>query len=139
MITPAATPNRDRCVKYGGQWPLPYFLSPLLPAPFLRPHPFKLSLYFDLNYTSVKFPDCILHGCDAITVTKSVRRKKYKHLAKFFKHAYVANLLQWVFPEPHFTMMTQAPEVGRLEAGKGPMANPHYAGPIWHRGWCDLI
>lgn len=36
---------------------------------------FKLSLYFDFNYTPVRFGDCVLEGCDAISVKKSTNRK----------------------------------------------------------------
>ena len=49
----------------------PHFLTPLLPGPLLGPRPFSNSnFHFDLN--SVKFCDCILHGCDVIMLTKDI-------------------------------------------------------------------
>ena len=48
---------------------------------------FVLSLYFNLNYTPVKLCDCILHGCDAIMLTK-VHPRTDKHPAKYSKSCF---------------------------------------------------
>lgn len=59
---------------------LPYFL----PRYFRRPCSDPLHLHVDVNYTPLNFRDCVLHGCDTITDTKSGRRP-IKHLANYSK------------------------------------------------------
>lgn len=70
--TQASTLNLARVVKRGGNGSFPTF-HPLLALAWTT-HIFKLDHHFDLNCTPVTFSECILHGCDAIAVTKSVHR-----------------------------------------------------------------
>ena len=86
MITLATTPN----------WAiaLPHFTPSLLPTPLLLASLlgspiFKLGLDFDLNYTPVKFHDCVLQGCDAGVVTKYVHRQTDRQTpGKIFKSSW---------------------------------------------------
>lgn len=56
-VTQAGVPNE----------PGAYFLPPSTVGALARITPtFELGLLFDLVYTTVKFLDCILHGCDSL-------------------------------------------------------------------------
>lgn len=67
---PQLKTNMGQGIKKGAQWPLSYSLAPYYQCSCPDHFHFQTQPDIDLNYTTVKFRDCMLHSRDATTLTK---------------------------------------------------------------------